>query len=496
MLVLRAIGDQEQEAGHRQALDEGVEARLGLGIQPVEVVDDYEQGLRLADTEHEVLDGLERLLAALRGIEGLPLGLCDRHVEERQERWHQRREGRIEAQEPGGNLVADCWRRVARIEVEVRLEQVHDGPIGDRLVVGDHAGVEQTPRRGQMAPHELHTQAGFADARLAHDPHELSASCLHLGHQGTQGRQGTGTPDERRQHACPLETQEAPRRAAPQDRVDGVQRGRSGQGCGLHRGHLHHLGHQAHCGPTAPNGPRGSLGLQGAGPGQRVPHDGTRTLGCCLEQAHRDLPRVDPQAYRQPGARLRAERPPGLVDPPLQLQCRQHSTLRMLFLGQWRPKDGEDLVPSDGLEGASIALHRLPRPAIERTQLAVMRLQLRRGPRGRRDQGTTQDRDELPLPSRHRGVALPNPGRGAGIPLRSGLKRRPGLRQHRGRVRRCLVCGRHRGHKAIALAIDRLQQPLVAPAVPNGLAYRFDHTLERGIADKLLRPDLLTELVL
>jgi hypothetical protein len=51
MLILRAIGDQEQEAGRWQALDKGVEARLRLGVQPVEVFQDHKQGLRLAGTE-------------------------------------------------------------------------------------------------------------------------------------------------------------------------------------------------------------------------------------------------------------------------------------------------------------------------------------------------------------------------------------------------------------------------------------------------------------
>jgi hypothetical protein len=140
VLVVRAIGDQEQEAGRRQALDEGVEARLRLGIQPVEVFDDHEQGVRLAGTEHELLDGLERLLAALRGIKGLPLGIRDRHVQESQDGRHQGREGCIEAQELSGDLVADRRSRIALIELEVLLEQVNDWPIGDRLVIGDGFG--------------------------------------------------------------------------------------------------------------------------------------------------------------------------------------------------------------------------------------------------------------------------------------------------------------------------------------------------------------------
>jgi hypothetical protein len=196
---------------------------------------------------------------------------------------------------------------------------------------------------GQLVPDELITQTGFAHAGLANDPHHLAPSFLHMGRQGMQGRQFTGAPDERRQHACPLEAQEAPWRASPQDGVDCVQRGLPGHGRWLHRGHLRHLVHQARRCPTAPNGPRGGLGLQSTALGQRVSYYCARTLWRRLEQAHRHLPRVEPQAHLQPRARLSAESAPGLADLPLQRQSCQHGALRMLFLGQRRPKDGQDL---------------------------------------------------------------------------------------------------------------------------------------------------------
>src|SRR5438132_12988130 len=54
----------------------------------------------------------------------------------------------------------------------------------------------------------------------------------------------------------------------------------------------------------------------------------------------------------------------------------------------------------------------------------------------------------------------------------------------------------HGRQEAIALAIDRLDELLSAPAVPNRLAHGFDCTLQRRNADELLRPDLLTQLLL
>src|SRR5262249_33843021 len=60
----------------------------------------------------------------------------------------------------------------------------------------------------------------------------------------------------------------------------------------------------------------------------------------------------------------------------------------------------------------------------------------------------------------------------------------------------CRVRRRHLRHHAIALAIERLQEPLAPPAVSNRLAHGFDRTLECGVADELLGPDLLAQLLL
>jgi hypothetical protein len=51
-------------------------------------------------------------------------------------------------------------------------------------------------------------------------------------------------------------------------------------------------------------------------------------------------------------------------------------------------------------------------------------------------------------------------------------------------------------NEAITLAIDCLDESLLAPTVPNDPAYGFDRTLQRRIADELLGPDLLAQLLL
>ena len=88
MLVLGAVVDEEQEARRGQALDEAIEQGLGLAVDPVQVLEDHHQRLDLALAQQQALDRVERLLAPLERIEGVPGRLVHRHVEERQEGGH------------------------------------------------------------------------------------------------------------------------------------------------------------------------------------------------------------------------------------------------------------------------------------------------------------------------------------------------------------------------------------------------------------------------
>ena len=85
MRVLRPVVHEEEQPGRRQALDEPVEQRLGLGVDPVEVLEDHQERLHLALAEQEPLDRVERPLAALRGSSAVPRRVSARHVEQGQE---------------------------------------------------------------------------------------------------------------------------------------------------------------------------------------------------------------------------------------------------------------------------------------------------------------------------------------------------------------------------------------------------------------------------
>src|SRR6266851_243762 len=149
-----------------------------------------------------------------------------------------------------------------------------------------------------------------------------------------------------------------------------------------------------------------------------------------------------------------------------------------------------------------------------------VRLYLSWGPRRGLGQGAAQHRDELPLPGRHGGAALERCLLDSGIRYWSAVNRARcllgggtwnqvvgGLRQRRqgtergkeartGRTSGGPGVGLYGRQEAIALAIDRLDELFAAPAVTNRLAHGFDRTLQRCIADELLRPDLLAQLLL
>jgi hypothetical protein len=86
VLILRAIIDQQQHAGGRQALDEAVEQRLRLAINPVQVFKHQQQGLPLAFAEQDAPERLQRALPPLGRIERQEGAVRRQGVQERQQR--------------------------------------------------------------------------------------------------------------------------------------------------------------------------------------------------------------------------------------------------------------------------------------------------------------------------------------------------------------------------------------------------------------------------
>src|SRR5262245_22421017 len=69
MLILGSVIHQEQYTCSREALDQAVQERLGLRIDPMEILKNQEEWLHLALTQQQTFEGVERALAALGRIE-------------------------------------------------------------------------------------------------------------------------------------------------------------------------------------------------------------------------------------------------------------------------------------------------------------------------------------------------------------------------------------------------------------------------------------------
>ena len=69
VLVLGPVVHEEQQAGRAQALDEAVEEGLSLAVDPVEILDDQEEGLLSRFSQQQPPHGVERALATLPRVE-------------------------------------------------------------------------------------------------------------------------------------------------------------------------------------------------------------------------------------------------------------------------------------------------------------------------------------------------------------------------------------------------------------------------------------------
>jgi hypothetical protein len=72
VLILGAVVDEQEHAGSGEALYQTIEELLSLGGNPVQILDDQQERLRLALPQEQAFEGIQGTLAALRRIEGFP----------------------------------------------------------------------------------------------------------------------------------------------------------------------------------------------------------------------------------------------------------------------------------------------------------------------------------------------------------------------------------------------------------------------------------------
>ena len=141
MLVLGTIVHEQQQARRAKAVDEAIEKRLGLAVDPVQVFEHDEEWLHLALAQQQALDGVERALAALGRGQALPGRVFDRRVEQCEERGQQWLERPVETQHSPHHLVAHLPVIVPVADLEVVLQQVDYGQVAAGLAVGNGRGL-------------------------------------------------------------------------------------------------------------------------------------------------------------------------------------------------------------------------------------------------------------------------------------------------------------------------------------------------------------------
>ena len=187
--VVRPVVDQQEQARRRQALDQAFEQRLGLRIQPVQILTDQQHGLPLALAQQHPLEGGERALAALRAHQAGGKDCPREGVEQRQERRERVVEGGVERAHLFRHLGLDGPRVLTLLQVVIAPQQVADREVGGGLAVGHRRAVEHQPALRVGVLDKLVHQARLPYPCLTHHRHHLAVSCPGLGQSRAEGSQ-------------------------------------------------------------------------------------------------------------------------------------------------------------------------------------------------------------------------------------------------------------------------------------------------------------------
>ena len=172
--VLGTVVDEEQEPGRRQALDQPVEHRLRLGVDPVEVLEHDQERLDLALPQEEPAQGVDGPLPPRGRVQRLPPAVLHRHVEEREERRQRRLERAVEREELARDLLPDGARLVPVTDLEVTREETRHREIRRGLAIRDGARLEDQPAVGPVGVGDLPDHPRLSDARLADERDHLA----------------------------------------------------------------------------------------------------------------------------------------------------------------------------------------------------------------------------------------------------------------------------------------------------------------------------------
>ena len=146
VLVLGPVVHEQQQARRSEALDEAVEQRLRLAVDPVQVLEDHEERLLARFPKQQAASRRRACAGAAAAGSSVCHAASSTGTSSRASRRRQRRlERAIQGEELARHLLADLAEVVPVLDLEVALEQVDHRQVARRLAVRDGGALEDPP---------------------------------------------------------------------------------------------------------------------------------------------------------------------------------------------------------------------------------------------------------------------------------------------------------------------------------------------------------------
>ena len=405
MAVIGAVGHQEHDARRGHRIHQGVEQGLRLGVGPVQILDDHEQGLPLARADEQALDRIEHALAPLLRFQLQPPRVVDRRVEQGQERRQQGPEAHIKAEHGGGELLPHRGGGVIGLEQREAPEELDHRQVRGGAAVRSSPALEHAPAARALRAAELVHEPALADPGLADHGHDLAAPGPGLFEGGAEPVHLRLAPHEPREAAGRRSLEPRARPTGSHQLVDIHGRREAAHAHGAEGPRLHvALGEgQGVGGDEDRAGDRHLLHAPGEVGGlshRRVVH-----MQVAADRAHDDLagvdahPHLDGHALSTP--HLVGVAPHGF----LQAQRRVARAHRVVLVGERGAEEGHDAISQHLVHGALVLVNGVHHEREDRVEKGARLLGIPVGEQLGRALEVGEEHGDLLALSFHRGPA-------------------------------------------------------------------------------------------
>ena len=296
VLVAGPAFDDQQQARGRDVVEQAVEERLRLPVDPLEVLEHQHERLALGLLEEHLRERIDDPVVALARVERAKRIVRWQRVQQGDERRHRVAGPGIELAQARGDLLGHPGGRVERVELEVGAQELDDRAVRSRPLVRLRAPLEDAPRLRLRRAEEFVDEPGLADARLRADRHDLPLTDARVLEQRVQAVELRDASDESRE--LPRIGGPEPRaRRRPADELgDFNRRAEPPDQPGAQRGDLHGAFGKAERAGRDENGAGVRHLLHAGGEVGRLAHCGVVHLGVAADLAYDDLAGVQADA--------------------------------------------------------------------------------------------------------------------------------------------------------------------------------------------------------